>query len=181
MLITANRRADAAYEPIDTEIYRVDLADDSIHPLTDRRGPDHDPVVSPDGKHVAYLGFDDKRLGYQATQLYVMDIDGTHVRSLTSALDRDAAAPRWSGDGRRVFFQYADHGTIRLAAVDLEGKMTRLADDVGGEDITRPYTGGSFSVAGGVRGTVPASLTPKRGLPPPPRSPAGPRRATSQH
>jgi len=153
VLITANRRADADYEPLDTEIYRVDLADDSIHALTDRRGPDHDPVVSPDGKHVAYLGFDDKRLGYQATQLYVMDIDGTHVRSLTPALDRDAAAPRWSGDGRRVFFQYADHGTIRLAAVDLEGKMTRLADDVGGEDITRPYTGGSFSVAGGVHGT----------------------------
>jgi dipeptidyl aminopeptidase/acylaminoacyl peptidase len=153
VLITANRREDAAYEPIDTEIYRVDLADDSIHPLTDRRGPDHDPVVSPDGKHVAYLGFDDKRLGYQATQLYVMDIDGTHVRSLTPALDRDAAAPRWSGDAGRVFFQYEDHGTIRLAAVDLAGKVTRLADDVGGEDVTRPYTGGSFSVAGGVRGS----------------------------
>ena len=152
VLITANRRADAAYEPIDTEIYRVDLADDSIHALTDRRGPDQDPTVSPDGKHVAYLGFDDKRLGYQAMQLYVMDFDGTHGRSLTPTLDRDAAAPRWSGDGRRVFFQYADHGTIRLAAVDLEGKMTQLAADVGGEDITRPYTGGSFSVAGGVHG-----------------------------
>ena len=38
---------------------------------TDRRGPDRAPAVSPDGKHVAYLGFDDKRLGYQATQLYL--------------------------------------------------------------------------------------------------------------
>ncbi len=153
VLITANRREDAAYEPIDTEIYRVDLVDGSIHALTDRRGPDHTPVVSPDGRHVAYLGFDDRRLGYQATQLYVMDIDGTHVRSLTAALDRDAAAPRWSGDARRVFFQYEDQGTIRLAVVDLEGKMTQLAADVGGEDITRPYTEGSFSVAGAARGT----------------------------
>ena len=39
MLIAANRRADADFEPIDTEIYRVDLADGSIHALTDRRGP----------------------------------------------------------------------------------------------------------------------------------------------
>src|SRR6267142_811078 len=91
VLITANRRADADYEPIDSEIYRVDLSDGSIHALTDRRGPDQHPVVSPDGKHIAYLGFDDKRLGYQATQLYVMDRDGGHPHSLTPALDRDAA------------------------------------------------------------------------------------------
>jgi dipeptidyl aminopeptidase/acylaminoacyl peptidase len=40
VLISANRRSDADYEPLDSEIYRVDLADDSIHALTDRRGPD---------------------------------------------------------------------------------------------------------------------------------------------
>ncbi len=82
----------------------MDLADDSIHALTDRRGPDHSPVVSPDGKHIAYLGFDDKHLGYQATQLYVMDSDGSHSHSLTPDLDRDAAAPRWTGDGRQIDF-----------------------------------------------------------------------------
>ena len=153
VLITANRREDADYEPIDTEIYRVDLADGAVHALTDRRGPDHDPVVSPDGRHVAYLGFDDKRLGYQATQLYVMDIDGTHIRSLTAALDRDAVAPHWSGDARRVFFQYEDHGTIRLAAIDLEGKMPGSPMMWAASDVTRPYTEGSFSVAGAARGT----------------------------
>ena len=66
VLISANRRADADYEPLDSEIYRVDLSDDSLHALTDRRGPDRHPVASPDGKHIAYLGFDDKQLGYQA-------------------------------------------------------------------------------------------------------------------
>jgi dipeptidyl aminopeptidase/acylaminoacyl peptidase len=147
VLIAANRRADADYEPLDSEIYRVDLADDSLHALTDRRGPDVNPVVSPDGKHIAYLGFDDKRLGYQATQLYVMDADGTHSHSLTAALDRDAAAPRWSGDGKELMFQYEDHGSIKLAAIDLNGKIRVLASDLGGADITRPYTGGSFSVA----------------------------------
>jgi len=35
-----NRRADADYDPLDSEIYRVDLADGAIHALTDRRGPD---------------------------------------------------------------------------------------------------------------------------------------------
>jgi dipeptidyl aminopeptidase/acylaminoacyl peptidase len=147
VLITANRRADADYEPLDSEIYRVDLSDGSIHALTDRRGPDRNPVVSPDGKHIAYLGFDDKRLGYQPTQLYVMDSDGSHSHSLTPNLDRDAAAPHWTGDSRELIFQYDDHGSIKIAAIDLGGKMRVLADDVGGSDVARPYTGGSFSVA----------------------------------
>ena len=147
VLIAANRRADADYEPLDTEVYRVDLADDSIHALTDRRGPDYHPVASPDGKHIAYLGFDDKRLGYQATQLYVMDVDGSHPHSLTAGLDRDAATPRWTGDSRRIVFQYEDHGKGRIASIDLSGKMLDLADDLGGGDISRPYSGGSFSIA----------------------------------
>jgi dipeptidyl aminopeptidase/acylaminoacyl peptidase len=165
VLISSNRRSDADFEPIDTEIYRVDLDDDSLHALTDRRGPDRGPVASPDGKHIAYLGFDDKRLGYQAIQLYVMDADGQHERSLTAALDRDAASPHWSKDGRQLFFQYEDHGSGKLASVDLQGRMKILADDLGGGDVTRPYTGGSFSVAGNGRfvytqasSSVPAAL-----------------------
>ena len=147
VLITANRRADAEFDPLDSEIYRVDLADQSLHALTDRRGPDRNPAVSPDGRHIAYLGFDDRRLGYQATQLYVMDSDGTHSRSLTATLDRDATAPRWAKDGRQLFFQYDDHGSGRLATVDLEGKRRIVATDLGGNDVTRPYTGGTYSVA----------------------------------
>jgi dipeptidyl aminopeptidase/acylaminoacyl peptidase len=155
VLISANRRADAEYEPLDSEIYRVNLSDESIHALTDRRGPDQNPVVSPDGKHIAYLGFDDKRLGYQPTQLYVMDSDGSHSRSLTANLDRDAVEPHWTADSRQLIFQYEDHGSGKIAAIDLGGKMRVLAADLGGGDITRPYSGGSFSIASAVKGSEP--------------------------
>jgi dipeptidyl aminopeptidase/acylaminoacyl peptidase len=147
VLVGANRRADADYDPLDSEIYRVDLADGSILALTDRRGPDRHPVPSPDGKHIAYLGFDDKQLGYQATQLYVMDGDGSHSHSLTASLDRDAASPKWLGDSKQLVFQYDDHGSTKIAAIDLLGKMRILADGVGGNDVSRPYSGGSFSIA----------------------------------
>jgi dipeptidyl aminopeptidase/acylaminoacyl peptidase len=147
VLFSSNRRADADYEPADGEIYRVELADDSLHALTDRRGPDEHPVPSPDGKHIAYIGFDDKHLGYQALQLYVMDGDGTHSRSLTTGLDRDAASPAWSNDGKELYFQYEDHGNGKIAVVDLAGKMRVVADGLGGADVTRPYSGGSFSLA----------------------------------
>jgi dipeptidyl aminopeptidase/acylaminoacyl peptidase len=147
VLVSANRHADADFNPLDSEIYRVDLADGSIHALTDRRGPDRQPVPSPDGKHIAYLGFDDKQLGYQATQLYVMDSDGSHARSLTASLDRDAANPKWLADSKAIAFQYDDQGSTKIAAIDLQGKMRALAQGVGGNDVSRPYSGGSYSIA----------------------------------
>ncbi|HEX3398369.1 MAG TPA: S9 family peptidase [Steroidobacteraceae bacterium] len=147
ILVSANRRADADYDPIDSEVYRVALSDGSLHALTDRRGPDRRPVPSPDGKHIAYLGFDDRQLGYQVTQLYVMDSDGGHSHSLTAALDRDAASPMWLADSKTIVFQYDDHGSTKIAAIDLQGKMRALAEGVGGNDVSRPYSGGSFSIS----------------------------------
>jgi dipeptidyl aminopeptidase/acylaminoacyl peptidase len=147
VLISANRRPDADYDPLDSEIYRIDLADDSIHALTDRRGPDRYPVPSADGKHIAYLGFDDKLLGYQAAQLYVMDSDGSHSHSLTAALDREAASPKWAADGKQLIFAYDDHGSTKIAAIDLQGKIRVIAEGLGGSDVTRPYSGGSFTIS----------------------------------
>lgn len=153
VLISANRRADAEFDPLDSEIYRVDLSDDSLHALTDRRGPDRHPVASPDGKRIAYLGFDDRQLGYQDSQLYVMDSDGSHAHSLTASLDRDVASPNWMADGKQLIFEYGDHGSAKIAAIDLSGKMRVLADGLGGADVTRPYSGGSFSASNSGRFT----------------------------
>src|SRR5579871_1928089 len=148
LIISANRHEDADFRPLDSEIYRVDLADESIHALTDRRGPDSDPVVSPDGRHIAYLGFDDQVQGHQNVELYVMDADGGHSHSLTAALDRDVLRARWRADNKALFVMYEDHGVLKLASIDLKGDVQQvLASDIGGGDVTRPYTAGSFSVA----------------------------------
>ena len=59
-------------------------------------------MVSPDGRKIAYLGYDDRLQGYQVTHLYVMDIDGKNARVVTGGFDRDIADPRWSADSRNV-------------------------------------------------------------------------------
>ena len=98
---------------MNTEIYRVAVSDGQLTALTDRVGPDAEPSIAPDGKVIAYLGYDDQLLSYENTQLYLMNVDGTDKRSLTGALDRGVDQFRWSGDGRSLFIRYDDHGLRR--------------------------------------------------------------------
>ena len=147
VLVTGNRHPDAEYEPLDSEIYEVSVADATTRALTDRRGPDQAPAVSPDGRLIAYTGFDDRYQGYQVTQLYVMNRDGSGARVLTGALDRDVEGPAWSRDGKGIVFATADRGNGKIASVTLDGKVETIAGDLGGGDLGRPYGGGTFSVS----------------------------------
>ncbi|MGH7541725.1 MAG: prolyl oligopeptidase family serine peptidase [Gemmatimonadota bacterium] len=147
LIISANRRADWQYTPNDSEIYELSVADGAIRPLTDRRGPDDSPRVSPDGSLIAYTGFDDRFQGYQVTKLYVMNRDGSGARIVADGLDRDIGNVQWAGDGRGLLVQYDDEGNTNVALVSLDGGVTDLAGDVGGLSIGRPYAGGDFSVS----------------------------------
>ncbi len=151
VLFSSNRRPDSEYEPNDSEIYEVSLADGTLHALTDRRGPDFAPTVSPDGRAIAYLGFDDRYQGYQVTRLYVMNRDGSGSRLVAAEFDRDAADPDWSSDGKGLYFNTADRGNGKVAFVaaagPTAGKVEILASDLGGGDLGRPYGGGSYSVS----------------------------------
>jgi acylaminoacyl-peptidase len=147
LLISANLREDWEYEPNDSEVYELSLEDGSLTQLTDRRGPDGGPQVSPDGSMIAYTGFDDRYQGFQVSKLYVMNRDGTGVRALTGDLDRSVGQIRWAGDGRGLFFQYSDEGNSKVAFVNLDGTVATLASNLGGLSIGRPYSGGSYSVA----------------------------------
>jgi len=145
LIFSANGHSDGEYDPQNSEIYDVALEDGAIHALTDRHGPDTNPIVSPDGKHIAYLGFDDHYQGYQITRLYVMDRDGSHRRSLTNNIDRSIQNPKWSGNN--IFFQYDDEGDTKIGRITLPGKFSAVAEHVGGMSIGRPYSAGAFSVS----------------------------------
>ena len=145
LVVSSDRREGAELDPGDSELYRVDLATGAMAPLTRRRGPDYAPAVGASGA-VAYLGTDDRRLGYQVTQLYLRE--GETARPLLPGLDRDVQSPTWTENGDLVF-AYDDAGTTRLARADARGRTEVLASDLGGLSIGRPYGGSQFSVGGG--------------------------------
>ena len=151
LLVAGNRHPNWEHETNDSEIYEVGVADGATKALTDRRGPDFAPAISPDGRTIAYLGFDDRYQGYQVTHLYLMNRDGTGSRLLTGAFDRDVSRPTWDHDGKGLFFATADRGNGKVAWVATDGpsasKVETLAADLGGGDLGRPYGGGTFSVS----------------------------------
>ncbi len=147
LIVWGNRKPDWEYDPLNTELYEVSLADGSVVALTDRSGPDRSPTVSPDGNWLAYLGFDDRLQGYQVTQLYLMNRESGDIRVLTKSLDRSVRQPVFSSDSRGIYFLYDDNGVTHVAYVDRAGKLQTLSDNVGGTTLGRPYASGSFTVA----------------------------------
>lgn len=147
LYVSANLRADREQAPIDSEIHAITVADGSLKTLTRRDGPDANPVVSPDGRRVAFLGFDDRRVSHQNTRLYVMDADGGNVRDLTGDLDLEFEMPTWSADGRQLFVAYDQRGVRKLGRVSLDGQLDEITSPIGASDVGRPYTGGGFSVS----------------------------------
>ncbi|HSG48374.1 MAG TPA: S9 family peptidase, partial [Longimicrobiales bacterium] len=157
LIVSANRRDDADLEPADSDLYEISLADGGVTRLTERYGPDAAPAVSPDGRLIAYTGFDDRLQGYQVTRLYLVNRDGSGEREIVTGLDRDIEDLHWSADGRGLYVQYTDEGDGKVAYVTLAGEVTTVAEHLGGTSIGRPYSGGSFSVNRG--GTVAYTLS----------------------
>ena len=147
LLIATNHGKDWERDPLNTDLFTVDIATGALGQLTRRAGPDERPAASPDGRRIAWIGFDDRLLGYQNHALSVMNADGTGMRVLTAGLDRDVGAPVWAADGRSLYVSYADRGVTKVARVTLDGRVTTVAPGLAGGHLDRPYSGGDFSVA----------------------------------
>jgi len=144
---SANRNDDWEYDFRNSEVYSINTGTFLFETLTNRPGPDGAPKISPDGKHIAYIGFKDKVQAYQTRKLQLMNPDGSNQRLLSGSLDRSISNAIWAPDSQGLYIQYNDLGRTKLGYIDLNGAVTELVDNVGGTTLGRPYASGSFSVA----------------------------------
>lgn len=147
IVFSARRGDNWEYEAKNSDIYELVIASGKLTQLTKRNGPDTNPIISPDGKYIAYTGHDDKLLGYQNNFLYLMNRDGSNSKNISKDLDRSVAGIKWDADGEGIYFQYDDKGDTHIVRTDLSGKRTKIASNVGGLSLGRPYSGGVFAVA----------------------------------
>lgn len=146
LLMSCNRHDDFELKPRDTEIYEFPVTAGPARALTSRMGPDGAPAISPDGKQIAYTGYDDRYQGYQVTQLYLMNRDGSGSKLVTGSYDRDVNSPLWALDGSGIYFLSSSEGNTGLYFTTVDGKVRKLMDNVG-SGASAYGGGGSFTLA----------------------------------
>jgi dipeptidyl aminopeptidase/acylaminoacyl peptidase len=125
IVFSAVRKPDAEYIRFGSEVYAMNIDSGQIKPLTDRDGTDDNPVVSPNGKHIAYTGFDRNDDTYNIQNLYVMESDGQNKRVLTQSFDRTPFNLIWDEEGSGIYFSTEDKGTNNLYYVARAGGAVR--------------------------------------------------------
>ncbi|HEX8452254.1 MAG TPA: S9 family peptidase [Longimicrobium sp.] len=141
--------ADLSYR--DANLYAVDVAGGTIRRLTPERGTWTQPVVSPDGRTIAFSGHAYNRQSYRAQDLYVMNADGSGMRRLADGLDRDPNGITWAPDGSGVYFTTADRGTRNVHFASARGgaarQLTRGTHVLGLASISRGGIGAAVRTA----------------------------------
>jgi dipeptidyl aminopeptidase/acylaminoacyl peptidase len=96
-----------------SSILSIDVATGAKRRLTSQTGAWNDPVVSPDGRKIAFSGYPSMKASYQASEIYVMNVDGSGTQKITT-LDRDPSGIIWARDGSGVYVSVAREGTSNL-------------------------------------------------------------------
>lgn len=146
LLFTSLRTEDSEYAWRESDIYKVDIASGDITALTKRKGPDNNPVPSPDGKYIAYTGYDSTDATWKDAAMYIMDANGGNVRVLTEKLDRSPSGMMWSPDGLGVYFNVENEGSRNLYHVSLKGDVRQVTK--GAQTLTVSDIGKSFLAVG---------------------------------
>jgi dipeptidyl aminopeptidase/acylaminoacyl peptidase len=130
-----------------SDLLAIDINTSKVNKLTQMSGPESSPKMSPNGKKIAFVGFEDNGKSNQLNQLYIMDSDGSDIKSLTPKLDRSVGDITWATNSKGIYFSYDDMGKKHVAFVNLSGKITEKTDNLGGNSIGRPYTSGGYDIA----------------------------------
>ena len=125
-------------------------ADGSAQPTNltaDNDGTDNLPVLSPDGRSLAYFAM--ARAGYEADRqvLKIRDLASGQVRAVTADWDRSVGSIAWSKDGKSVIVDAGDVMENPLFRVDAaSGRVTRLTGN-GAAHAAVPLADGSVLFA----------------------------------
>lgn len=135
LAFASNRSTPDPDRNYNTDIWVVaaDNTDKGAHltQITTNPGPDRAPAWSPDGKWIAFVSQTDvKDMIYATHHLAVAPSTGGEAKVLTLAFDRSVRRPRFSPDGRAIYFIADDDGTQFLG---------RIA--VAGGEVSRPIAG----------------------------------------
>jgi dipeptidyl aminopeptidase/acylaminoacyl peptidase len=135
LAFTSNRSTPDPDRTYNSDIWVVaaDNTDKGAHltQVTTNSGEDSEPSWSPDGRWITYLTkLDPKLFQYGTLHVAISPASGGPAKVLTQSFDRMSRWPRFSPDGRYIYFTADDDGKVNLCRVPMAGG-----------EITRPISG----------------------------------------
>ena len=149
LYFAANRNENWEYEPRESDIYTITAFGKNAGQLTQitkERGGEYNPLVSPDGKKVAFLKIDDEKLAYRNRHLMVMETDGDNQKNLSEKIDNSLSNIQWNTKSSGLYYQMDKRGFVNVGFTSLKGKHKTLVKGLGGASMGRPYTFATFNV-----------------------------------
>ncbi len=143
LAFTSNRSTPDPDRNYNSDIWVVaaDNTDKGAHltQVTTNPGPDRSPAWSPDGKWIAFVTQTDvKAMIYATHHLALVPSTGGEAKVLTLAFDRSVRRPRFSPDGRAIYFIADDDGTQNLCRIAITGG--EIARPIGGRLSVDSYS-----------------------------------------
>ncbi|MDH5344822.1 MAG: S9 family peptidase, partial [Gammaproteobacteria bacterium] len=123
-----------------TDLWRIDVSQDDPVPerLTTAEYADSDPVISPDGKIIAFRSaVSDGLPVYAIPQLSLLYLDSGDLRLVAALAEVQVWGMRFSADSRSLFAIAEYRGEQQLVRIDIEsGSVERI---IGGENTVLEY------------------------------------------
>ncbi|HEX7979571.1 MAG TPA: LpqB family beta-propeller domain-containing protein [Gemmatimonadaceae bacterium] len=103
------------------DLYIVNRNGTNMRQLTSDPGVEWEPKWSPDGTKIVFSATD---AALSTHSLWVVNVDGTGLKKLTTALPADVLgpdSPAWSPDGRRIAFVARRNGQHKIWTMNADG------------------------------------------------------------
>ncbi len=113
-----------------SHVYAVDMASGAVRQITARPGAWSGPVMSPDGRLIAFTGYDSTDATYAMDRLWVIGLDGSGLRGLSTDYDREPGQLRWAPDGNGIYFVAQDRGSVNVQLASLRGGVQAVTEGV---------------------------------------------------
>ena len=132
LIYTSRKKVGVEYaESTNTDLYAYNLENGKTTNLTEgMMGYDKNPVISPNGKYMAWESME--REGYEADKirLFVMDLTTGEKKDYSENFEQNAEGLRWSNDNT-IWFISDWHATDEIYSLDItSGKITKHTDGI---------------------------------------------------
>ncbi len=124
------RKPDADYLRRDSELYVVSVETGQVRTLTDRRGPDRTPRISPDGRWIAYTGYDDRRYTSHLSDLYLLDTEGEATSRWAGDFPSSPRNLTWAADSSGVYYLMGEKGSYNVFFLPRDGQPRQITEGV---------------------------------------------------